>query len=100
MMILEIAEIDIIPGSESAFEAGVAKAAPLFRAANGCVSLDLQRSIEHLSRYRLFVRWRTLENHTVEFRHSAAFQQWRTLVGGYFAGTPRVEHVSNVLHAL
>jgi hypothetical protein len=36
--------------------------------------------------------WDTLENHTVEFRQSPAFQQWRAIVGGYFAAPPAVEH--------
>lgn len=98
-MIYEIAEIDVKPGAEPAFEAGVTAAAPLFRAARGCLGMELQRSIEHPSRYRLLVRWQTVENHMVDFRESPAFQQWRALVGSYFAGTPRVEHTSVVLHA-
>jgi len=98
-VILEIAEIEVKPGTEARFEAGVAAAAPLFRAARGCLGLELQRSIEQPLHYRLFVRWETLENHTVDFRQSAAFQQWRALVGDCFALTPRVGHVSRVLHA-
>ena len=35
-MILEIAQIDVKPGLESQFEAGVAKAAPLVQRAKGC----------------------------------------------------------------
>ena len=33
-MFLEIAQIDVKPGMEAEFEAGVGKAAPLFRRAN------------------------------------------------------------------
>ena len=54
-MILEIAQIDIKPGMESKFEAGVKAAAPIFQRAKGCQSMELQRSIEKPSRYRLFV---------------------------------------------
>lgn len=96
-MIQEIAEIDVKPGTEAAFEAGVRKAAPLFQAAKGCLGLELHRSHEHPSRYRLMVKWETVENHTVDFRGSPAFQQWRALVGEYFASTPRVEHTRVVL---
>ena len=96
-MILEIAQIDVKPGMEAQFEAGVASAAPLFRRAKGCITMELQRSIEKPSRYRLFVQWETLENHTVDFRGSEDFQEWRRLVGPYFEHPPEVEHTQQVL---
>src|SRR5689334_9227093 len=58
------------PGLESEFEAGVGRAVPLFQRAKGCNGMELQRSHKKQSRYRLFVRWETLENHTVDFRES------------------------------
>ena len=66
-MILEIAEIEVKPSTEAAFEAGVAAAAPLFRAANGCRGLELHRSVEFPGRYRLFVRWDRGEGEHEEF---------------------------------
>ncbi len=98
-MIFEIAEIEIKPGMEAEFEAGVAKAAPLFARAKGCHGVTLQRSIEKPQRYRLFVRWETVENHTVDFRGSADFQEWRRLVGACFAAPPQVEHTQEVFRA-
>jgi heme-degrading monooxygenase HmoA len=95
-MILEIAQIDVKPGMEAAFEAGVAQAAPIFARAKGCKGMELQRSIEMPSRYRLFVRWETVENHTVDFRGSPDFQEWRKLVGHCFAAPPVVEHTARV----
>ena len=92
-MILEIAQIDVKPGMEAEFEAGVKKAGPIFKRAKGCKSLSLQRSVEKPSRYRLFIGWDTVENHTVDFRGSADFQEWRKLVGHCFASPPEVEHV-------
>ena len=96
-MIYEIAEIEVKPGLEAEFEANVAKAAPLFKRAKGCHGLELHRSIEKPTRYRLVVQWETVENHTVDFRGSSDFQEWRKLVGHCFAGTPAVEHTSRVL---
>jgi heme-degrading monooxygenase HmoA len=93
-MILEIAQIDVKPGLETEFEAGVVRAAPLFQRAKGCHGLELQRSVEKPSRYRLFVRWETLEDHTVAFRGSQDFQEWRRLVGHCFERPPEVEHTS------
>ena len=70
-MILEIAQIEVRQGMEAQFEAGVGKATPVFRRAKGCKSLQLVRSVEKPRRYRLFIEWETLENHTVDFRGSA-----------------------------
>jgi quinol monooxygenase YgiN len=85
-MITEIAQI----------EAGVAKAAPVFKRAKGCHGLTLEKSIEKPSRYRLFVQWETVENHTVDFRGSADFQEWRACVGQFFESPPVVEHTAQV----
>jgi quinol monooxygenase YgiN len=96
-MITEIAQIEVKPGMEAEFEAGVKKAAPIFQRAKGCTAMELRRSIEKPSRYRLFVGWATLENHTVDFRGSADFQEWRKLVAHCFASPPEVEHVMQVV---
>ena len=96
-MIPEIAQIDVKPGMEAEFEAGVDKAVPIFERAKGCKAMTLQRSHEKPQRYRLFVKWDTVENHTVDFRGSADFQEWRKLVGHCFAAPPEVEHVSQVV---
>jgi len=92
----EIAEIDVLPGTEEKFEAGVAEAEALFLRAAGCNGVQLRRSVEHPTRYRLVVEWQTVEHHTVDFRGSADFTRWRELVGPYFANPPRVEHVYRV----
>ena len=96
-MITEIAQIDVKPGMEAEFESGVTKAAPLFKRAKGCSGMRLARSHEKPQRYRLFVQWDTVENHTVDFRGSADFQEWRKLVGHCFAAPPNVEHVTEVM---
>ena len=69
-MIMEIAQIEVAPGMEDQFEAGVRAARPIFNRAKGCSAMMLTRSHEHPQRYRLLVRWETLENHTVDFRGS------------------------------
>jgi heme-degrading monooxygenase HmoA len=97
-MVWEIAQIEVNPGEEAAFEAAVAKAVPLFKSSRGCKGMHLQRSLEHPSRYRLFVDWETVEDHTVHFRGSENFQEWRRLVGAYFASPPVVEHTHRVFH--
>jgi quinol monooxygenase YgiN len=96
-MILEIAQIDVKPGLESDFETGVTNAVPIFKRARGCHGMALQRSIEKPGRYRLFVKWQTIDNHNIDFRGSLDFQEWRKLVGHCFAAPPDVEHVQQVV---
>ena len=98
-MITEIAQVDVKPGMEAEFEAGVKKAAPIFQRAKGCHGLELRRSIEKPSRYRLFIAWDTVDDHDVGFRGSPDFQELRKLVGHCFASPPEVEHVQQVLRA-
>ncbi|MDX2276429.1 MAG: antibiotic biosynthesis monooxygenase family protein [Hyphomonadaceae bacterium] len=98
-MIYEMAEIEIQPGKEAEFEAAARKAAPLFQAATGYHSFALHRSIEHPGKYRLIVGWESVDHHMVEFRNSPNFQQWRALVGGFFANPPQVEHTDEIIKA-
>lgn len=96
-MITEIAQIDVKLGAEKDFEAAVAKAQAAFGRSSGFHGFELHRSIEKPQRYRLMVKWQTLENHTVDFRSSENFREWRGLVGQYFASPPEVEHTETVL---
>ena len=96
-MVIEVAKIDVLEGSEARFEEGVSTARALFLAAQGCTGVRLWRSIEHPGRYRLIVQWATLEDHTVTFRESPAFASWRALVSDCFASNPEVEHHTEVL---
>lgn len=97
-MILEIATITVKPGMESELEAGAAKALSAFRTTPGCHGMELQRSLETPGRYLLFVRWESVEAHTVGFRQSPQFEQWRGCVGHCFAAPPQVEHVATAVH--
>ncbi|MGH6617448.1 putative quinol monooxygenase [Sphingomonas sp.] len=90
-MIDEIARIDVIPGSEAAFEAAAAEAMPLFKAAAGCHAMRLRRSHEVAGRYWLIIAWDSVEAH-LAFRDTPEFAEWRRLVAGHFAAPPSVEH--------
>ncbi len=96
-VVTEIAQIEVKAGMEAEFEAGVRKAKPVFLRAKGCTGITLNRSIEKPQRYRLMVQWATLENHTVDFRGSEDFKEWRACVGHCFASPPEVEHTNIVL---
>lgn len=88
--VIEIAEIKVT--DPAGFEAGVASARPHFIAAEGCLGLALHRVIEAPNTYRLIVKWRTVEDHTVTFRGSEGFQRWRAAVASFFSEPPVVTH--------
>jgi quinol monooxygenase YgiN len=96
-MILETAELTIASGHEVDFEVAVRAAVPLFLASRGCRGVRLHRVVETPGLYRLLVDWETLEDHTVHFRGSEAFAQWRALVSPHFAALPAVTHSEEVL---
>ncbi|GJE42156.1 antibiotic biosynthesis monooxygenase family protein [Methylobacterium soli] len=98
-MILEIAQIDVKPGSEPDFEAGIREAAAIFQAAKGCHSFQVRRSVEKPQRYRLLIEWETLEAHTRDFTGSEAWQAYRARVSPFFEGPPSVEHTELTLKA-
>ena len=96
-MVLEMAHIDVIEGKTTEFEAGVTQALPLFKRAKGCIGVELHRGVERPNHYVLMVQWQTLDDHMVHFRESADFQEWRRLVGPYFANPPSVHHTQVVV---
>lgn len=99
IMILEIAQIDVKAGSEATFEANIARAAEIFRAAAGCCSFAVRRSIEKPQRYRLLIEWDTLEAHTRDFTGSEAWKTYRAMVSDTFESPPQVEHTELTLKA-
>lgn len=92
-MILEIADIRIQPGQQQAFEAAIQRGvAEVIEQAQGFRGFCIQHGIEAPERYVLMIYWETLEDHTIAFRQSPAFQAWRAIVGPFFAAPPHVEH--------
>ena len=92
-MILEFADIRIHPGQNDAFEEAIKRGLEtLISRAPGFLGYTVNRGIESPQRYVLQIRWATLEDHTVGFRGSDLFTQWRAIVGPFFAVPPTVEH--------
>jgi heme-degrading monooxygenase HmoA len=92
-MILEVADIRIQPGRQAEFDVAIRHGVETAIApAQGFKGYKVQRSQETPERYLLMIWWATLEDHTVGFRGSPAFAQWRGIVGPFFAQPPVVEH--------
>lgn len=91
-MILEVAILDIKPGRANEFEKAFSKAQSIISNCKGYVSHQLQKCIEKDNRYILLVNWQTLEDHTVGFRQSNEYQEWRALLHHFYEPFPVVEH--------
>jgi heme-degrading monooxygenase HmoA len=91
-MILEVVILNIIPGQEKEFEVAFAKASPIISSMGGYLWHQLQYCLEAENRYLLLVQWETLEAHTVGFRGSAGYQEWRKLLHPFYDPFPTVEH--------
>lgn len=92
-MILELADIRIHPGQQAAFDAAIQRGVnEVISKAKGFAGYKVNKGIESPERYILQIFWETLENHTVDFRQSPAFADWRAIVGSFFAVPPTVEH--------
>lgn len=94
-MILEVADIRIQPGRQAEFDVAIRRGVETVIAkARGFKGYTVQHCIESPERYLLMIQWETLEAHTVDFRGSPAYAEWRAIVGGFFAAPPAVEHFS------
>ena len=96
-MILESALLQIKPGQTQAFEAAFKKASPIIASMKGYISHELHRCIESDHKYHLLVRWETLEDHTVGFRGSKEYQEWKALLHHFYDPFPTVEHFTRVI---
>jgi heme-degrading monooxygenase HmoA len=92
-MILELADFTIQSDQNAAFEEAIQRGLQTVIAhAKGFEGFKINHGIENPNRYLLQIFWATLENHTVDFRGSPAFAEWRAIVGPFFASPPVVEH--------
>ena len=96
-MILELAMLHIRPGQTADFEAAFAQAQGIIAGMKGYVRHELQRCVEDDHKYVLLVWWLTLEDHTVGFRGSAGYQEWKTLLHHFYDPFPTVEHFTQVV---
>lgn len=98
-MILEVAILNVRKGQEAAFEKAMGKARPLIESTPGFAGIDVRRCVETPNRYLLLVSWRALEDHTIGFRQSQRYQQWRDLLHHFYDPFPLVEHYHEVTFA-
>lgn len=91
-MILEHALLPVRPDRRAAFETAFAEARPLIAGMPGFRGLTLSRCLEDDGTYLLLVEWDSVEDHTVGFRGSPEYQEWRRLLHGFYDPFPTVQH--------
>jgi heme-degrading monooxygenase HmoA len=95
-VILEVAILNVIPERTAEFEAAFRTASPIIASSPGCLSHSLKKCVENRNRYILLVEWRNLEDHTVAFRQSASYAEWKRLLHHFYDPFPTVEHFQAV----
>ena len=98
-MIIEQVVLPVRPDRRTDFEAAFAEATPLITGMPGFRGLTLSRCVENHASYLLLVEWDRLEDHTVGFRESAGYQDWRRLLHRFYDPAPTVLHFEPVAQA-
>jgi heme-degrading monooxygenase HmoA len=94
-MVLEVAQFDIRPGAEEAFEAGYRSVVGALRESAGLLSIRMTRGIETPTRFVLLAEWESVQAHQA-FRDSDRFAIWRGGIGEHFDQPPHVEHFTDL----
>ena len=95
-MILEAVMLQVKSGLEEDYENTFRQASKIISSMPGYIYHNLQRCMEVKGKYLLLVGWETLEDHTVSFRESNEYQEWKKLLHPYYDPFPVVQHFEEV----
>ncbi|MGH2623602.1 MAG: antibiotic biosynthesis monooxygenase family protein [Sphingobacterium sp.] len=91
-MILEVAILHVRNNLIDEFENSFLIAQKIISKKKGYLSHELKKCLEDPSKYILLVNWETLEDHTIGFRESKEYQEWKELLHHFYDPFPTVEH--------
>ncbi len=95
-MITEVAVLKIRPGQSAEFEESFIMAQPIIESMNGYIQHELQQCMEEKDKYLLVIRWKTIEDHTIGFRQSEGYREWKKLLHHFYDPFPVVEHYKRI----
>jgi heme-degrading monooxygenase HmoA len=95
-LILEAVMLQVKQGLEEDYEEAFREASKIISSMKGYISHELQRCMEVKGKYLLLVYWETLEDHTVGFRHSEEYLEWKKQLHHFYDPFPIVEHFENI----
>lgn len=91
-MILEVATLHVKDGMDNEFESSFRKASSLISQMKGYITHELHKCVEVHNKYILLVHWETMKDHTVGFRSSKQYEEWKRLLHPFYEPTPTEEH--------
>ena len=91
-MILEVAVLYVKKNEDKQFEKDFAIAGQYISSIKGYLNHSLQKCIGQDNQYLLLVEWEKLEDHTIGFRNSEQYLEWKKLLHHYYDQFPIVEH--------
>jgi heme-degrading monooxygenase HmoA len=91
-MILEVAILIVKDGEQENFEKDFVIAGQYISSIDGYINHSLQKCLEQPNKYILLVNWKDLESHTIGFRQSKQYIEWKKLLHHYYDPFPTVEH--------
>jgi heme-degrading monooxygenase HmoA len=97
-MILEVAMLQVRPGMTNEFEHNFLLASKIISKMKGYLKHELQKCIEDTNKYVLLVQWETLEDHTIGFRESEEYKEWKELLHHFYDPFPTVEHFEMIAY--
>jgi heme-degrading monooxygenase HmoA len=95
-VILEAVMLQVRRGMEQEYEGAFRKASHIISSMKGYIDHELQQCMEVKGKYLLLVKWENLEDHTIGFRQSPEYQEWRKLLHHFYDPFPTVEHFAKV----
>jgi heme-degrading monooxygenase HmoA len=95
-MILEMVILHIKADLKCEFESTFKNASKIIASMDGYVSHELHYCVEVAGKYLLLVQWETLEAHTIGFRNSPEYQEWKKLLHHFYESFPNVEHFEKI----
>ncbi len=96
-MVLEVAILVVKAGEEMDFEQDFNTAGQYISSIDGYIGHSLKRCLERQNKYILLVEWQKLQDHTIGFRQSPQYLEWKNLLHHYYDPFPTVEHYETVL---
>jgi heme-degrading monooxygenase HmoA len=95
-VILEVAMLNVKSGQEAAFVEAIRHASRIIASMPGYLTHELQHCLEVNNKYLLLVQWHRLEDHTIGFRGSPEYQEWKRLLHHFYEPFPTVEHFEKI----
>jgi heme-degrading monooxygenase HmoA len=95
-MILEAVFLFVKPDLLHQFEKDFVEASQYISFIEGYLGHRLEKCLEVENKYLLLVQWNTLEDHTIGFRSSESYLEWKGILHHYYKPFPVVEHFKTV----